>query len=105
MASTDLYNNLPYKLKLNIPFENEKHIVYTLKSGVVTDELINIDNNLKTDTALGDINKFVLEYHIINNNILSLNFHSIDIRLLRLISNNIMESIKLSIECIDEFAP
>lgn len=102
MTGYELYRSLPYKLCMDIPFQNEKHVDIVLKSGIVTDELINIDNNLKTDTAIGDINKFVIE-HATKNNVLSLKFHSIDVRLLRLVSNSIIENIKLSIECIDEF--
>lgn len=102
MSGYELYSNLPYKLSMDIPFQNEKHVDIVLKSGIVTDELINIDNNLKTDTAIGDVNKFVIEYNN-KSNVLSLNFHSLDVRLLRLVSNSIIENIKLSIECIDEF--
>ncbi|XBW38639.1 hypothetical protein QEN19_004227 [Hanseniaspora menglaensis] len=102
MTTNNKYENLPFKLTLDIPFQCQKHIDIVLKSSIVTDELINIDNNIQSETSMGDINKFVIEYFTVEN-VLSLRFHSIDIRLLRLISNNLIENVKLSIECIDEF--
>ena len=92
---------LPYNLNLKLQLLNQKDIDIILQSSILTDDLLNI-NTTKKNNIVGDKDKFYIEYTI-TDNILDLNFHSLDVKALRLNVNNIIENIKLSVEVLDNF--
>jgi hypothetical protein len=92
---------LPYSLNVKLQFANSKDIDIVLQSSILTDDLLNIETTKNAD-IVGDINKFYIQYTV-SDTILDLNFHSLDVKALRLNVNNIIENIKLSVEVLDNF--
>ncbi|KAF0269736.1 hypothetical protein FOG51_04061 [Hanseniaspora uvarum] len=92
---------LPYSLNVKLQFANSKDIDIVLQSSILTDDLLNIETTKNAD-IVGDINKFYIQYSV-SDTILDLNFHSLDVKALRLNVNNIIENIKLSVEVLDNF--
>ncbi|GMM43351.1 hypothetical protein DAHU10_042610 [Hanseniaspora uvarum] len=92
---------LPYSLNVKLQFANSKDIDIVLQSSILTDDLLNIETTKNAD-IVGDINKFYIQYNV-SDTILDLNFHSLDVKALRLNVNNIIENIKLSVEVLDNF--
>ena len=92
---------LPYSLNVKLQFANSKDIDIVLQSSILTDDLLNIETTKNAD-IVGDINKFYIQYSV-SDIILDLNFHSLDVKALRLNVNNIIENIKLSVEVLDNF--
>lgn len=92
---------LPYSLNVKLQFANSKDIDIVLQSSILTDDLLNIETT-KNGDIVGDINKFYIQYSV-SDTILDLNFHSLDVKALRLNVNNIIENIKLSVEVLDNF--
>ena len=87
--------------KLKLQFANSKDVDIVLQSSILTDDLLNIETTKNAD-IVGDINKFYIQYSV-SDTILDLNFHSLDVKALRLNVNNIIENIKLSVEVLDNF--
>lgn len=92
---------LPYSLNVKLQFANSKDVDIVLQSSILTDDLLNIETTKNAD-IVGDINKFYIQYSV-SDTILDLNFHSLDVKALRLNVNNIIENIKLSVEVLDNF--